>query len=235
MEPGFQKVCTKCKAMKAGEEYHKGRSLGGLFLWCIPCEKIYHQEKFKNRPARAILPIPDTKLCAKCKAVKSGTEFNAGRGADGRHIWCRECTSEATRTRHEASKLLAIDKDSPKTCCVCGVQRVFSDFNAGYGTPDGKNPRCKHCESDYKVKRKFGLSKAQYDSLLESQGGVCAICSSPPAGKRLAVDHSHLTGEIRKLLCSRCNTGLGLFGDSPESLKKAAEYLISFLTTQPST
>jgi hypothetical protein len=64
------------------------------------------------------------------------------------------------------------------------------------------------------------------------QEGLCAICGKPETAqgkhsvvKSLAVDHDHETGEIRGLLCSRCNNGIGHFGDNVELMKKAIEYL----------
>jgi hypothetical protein len=58
--------------------------------------------------------------------------------------------------------------------------------------------------------------------MFKAQSGKCAIC-----GKRkpLGVDHCHVTGKIRKLICIKCNTGIGMFGDSPVLIKKALEYL----------
>jgi hypothetical protein len=65
--------------------------------------------------------------------------------------------------------------------------------------------------------------------------GVCDICGNPettlgPTGKvkLLAIDHDHLTGKVRGLLCARCNQGIGLFSDSPERLEKAIGYLRRF-------
>ena len=52
----------------------------------------------------------------------------------------------------------------------------------------------------------------QYEQLLLSQGGVCAICEDKPTPKRkLSVDHEHQTGRVRGLLCTRCNMGIGYF------------------------
>ena len=57
-------------------------------------------------------------------------------------------------------------------------------------------------------------------------GGVCAICGGVSTdGRRLAVDHDHITKDVRGLLCQPCNVGLGVFGDSPEVLRLAADYL----------
>lgn len=73
---------------------------------------------------------------------------------------------------------------------------------------------------------KYGVTQEQYDEMVERQNGVCAICSSPPkAAKALSVDHDHNTGSVRGLLCDPCNLGLGLLGDSLQSLQAAVEYL----------
>lgn len=59
---------------------------------------------------------------------------------------------------------------------------------------------------EYHLKRKYGITKEQYNSLLEKQNGCCAICDKDCLkGIRLAVDHDHHTNEIRGLLCSYCN------------------------------
>jgi hypothetical protein len=73
---------------------------------------------------------------------------------------------------------------------------------------------------------KFGLTMAEYDALLHQQGGTCAICKrTDSAGRHLAVDHNHNTDEVRGLLCSNCNPGIGYFNDSPALLRAAIDYL----------
>lgn len=69
------------------------------------------------------------------------------------------------------------------------------------------------------------LTEEQYQSRLERQGGVCAICGEKPKNGRLAIDHIHGTSKVRGLLCSSCNTGLGHFKDDPERLASAIVYL----------
>lgn len=76
------------------------------------------------------------------------------------------------------------------------------------------------------LKLNWGLTIADYDEMLENQNGQCAICGTEDFGsKRGAVDHNHKTGEIRGILCSKCNQGLGLFNDDVESLNSAIQYL----------
>jgi hypothetical protein len=82
------------------------------------------------------------------------------------------------------------------------------------------------------IRSRYGLSKDQYDALLERQGGVCVGCGLLPRGGgkgnangKLFVDHDHETDDIRGLLCQGCNAAVGLVYDSPSTLRKLAAYL----------
>ena len=80
-------------------------------------------------------------------------------------------------------------------------------------------------------KRNYGLSQADYDLMLQSQGGVCAICGSREVGSSAGhhpdffVDHDHGTGAVRGLLCHPCNVGIGCFQDNIGRLEAAVRYL----------
>jgi hypothetical protein len=77
-----------------------------------------------------------------------------------------------------------------------------------------------------RLARAYGLTKEDVDSMLDAQGGACAICAADrPAGKGWHVDHCHKTGDVRGILCSRCNVGIGMLGDDVERMLAAAEYL----------
>ena len=81
------------------------------------------------------------------------------------------------------------------------------------------------------LRRKFGMTLEEYQVLLDRQGGVCAICQSPPEKKALAVDHKHdESNAIRGLLCECCNRGLGLFRENPMNFFRAVAYLAGCLT-----
>jgi hypothetical protein len=82
------------------------------------------------------------------------------------------------------------------------------------------------------LKRTFGITLDQYNSMLEQQRGLCAICFHPEkcksisgGQKALSVDHCHKSGIVRGLLCDRCNRGMGLLRDDPSVLKNAINYL----------
>ena len=78
----------------------------------------------------------------------------------------------------------------------------------------------------YRLRHYYGLGSLGYARLVADQGGVCALCGRPPSdGKPLCVDHDHVTGRIRGLLCTNCNTGLGKFFDDADVLRQAAQYI----------
>lgn len=80
------------------------------------------------------------------------------------------------------------------------------------------------------IMRLYGLGHDVYGALLETQGYQCAICSKPlTVGRKNGpqVDHDHSSRDVRGILCGSCNYGLGCFGDSPERLESALNYLAS--------
>ena len=80
------------------------------------------------------------------------------------------------------------------------------------------------------VKRcaRYGLSPEQFIDKYERQERCCAICCSEINIVDSAIDHNHVTGEFRGILCKQCNRALGMFKDSPTILKNALEYLESY-------
>ena len=78
---------------------------------------------------------------------------------------------------------------------------------------------------DAQLRAKYSITEEIYEKILVTQKGVCAICGNHQRYKRLAVDHSHKTGQVRGLLCENCNRGLGRFFDSTFRLRNAANYL----------
>lgn len=132
-----------------------------------------------------------------------------------------------------------------KTCTRCKVLLTLDYFHS-YKDPFGNPKRrtiCKNCRSidqkerykknpekhrTYIYKTKYGITIEEYDQMVVEQGGRCKICGTNTPNchhKRFVVDHNHTTCEVRGLLCSTCNTGLGNFFDNPDTLLKAAQYL----------
>ena len=83
--------------------------------------------------------------------------------------------------------------------------------------------------ADAARKRRYGLTPADIQAMREQQGDKCPICCNGLGeGRSCCVDHCHKTGRVRQLLCSKCNSGLGMFKENLESMQRAIAYLERF-------
>jgi len=85
--------------------------------------------------------------------------------------------------------------------------------------------RARRSKHNTHLKKAYGITIENYDSILESQGGRCAICKGGTSKRHFAVDHNHRNGNVRGLLCARCNTGLARFMDSITTIRRAVRYM----------
>lgn len=116
----------------------------------------------------------------------------------------------------------------PINCCsICLKEKPISEFyvkDRSTGRPDAT---CKACRIIKQREKTLGVTQDDYLRMLTEQQGRCGICNKRLYSKRykaFAVDHCHTTGRIRGLLCTKCNTGLGLFCDDPIALQRAIEW-----------
>ena len=104
------------------------------------------------------------------------------------------------------------------------LRRKYLKYRKKYIEIGKKNySKNKRKVKDYALRQKYGISIEEYEQMLATQGGRCAICGE--SSKRLVVDHCHETGSVRSLLCNRCNLSLGAFEDNVDILMSAIEYL----------
>ena len=107
-------------------------------------------------------------------------------------------------------------------CSAC--KQAHADYQRAYTKARGGTDYFR--ERD--LQALFGMTVAEYDQMDAAQLGQCKICGVHKRHiyrKRLVVDHDHETGQVRGLLCNKCNQGLGLLGDNEEALRKALSYL----------
>lgn len=88
-----------------------------------------------------------------------------------------------------------------------------------------RKARARRSAHNSHLKKTYGITYEDYETLLAAQGGACAICKGGTSKRHFAVDHNHKTGAVRGLLCARCNSGLAKFMDKVENVERALEYM----------
>jgi hypothetical protein len=151
------------------------------------------------------------KTCTKCGQTKPPEAFHkSAKYKGGLDCHCRECKKARHVAYYAANRGAVLAR------------------NRGWALKN--KARAAECNRNAAYMRTHGITSAQRDAMAESQANRCAICGCPKPkhggrGQVLHIDHDHVTGKLRGLLCFECNTGLGKFGDSPERLELAATYL----------
>lgn len=142
------------------------------------------------------------------------------------YLSCKKCKS--------LSRKLSVQRYKAKNTYVeksCEIHGALSFDNIYICKSD--YPICRSCYYEKRHLKRHGLDRQSYLELLESQDNVCKICGGletkrKPGSeqmRRMSVDHNHKTGEIRGILCSKCNTMIGLSLERPDVLRKAAVYI----------
>ena len=134
-----------------------------------------------------------------------------------------------------------------KTCTACKETKDTGLFVADHRIQSGIGSKCKACmavinkrnrelrgttdtERNTRYQKTYGITLERYENMLMEQDNQCAGCGKTEQEnkKRLAVDHCHKTGKIRKLLCHHCNIALGLVNDDEDILISLLSYLREF-------
>jgi hypothetical protein len=124
-----------------------------------------------------------------------------------------------------------IRPDGTKLCGRCGEFKDATRFCRYKRTQSNLTSQCKDCMRKDNLRSRFGITPEDFSRMQQEQEGVCAICKQPETIKRnghvqaLSVDHCHVSGKIRKLLCSRCNHILGQIEESIDILESMITYL----------
>lgn len=161
--------------------------------------------------------IDGTKRCGKCEVWKPVDDFYRNKNsATGLASWCRDCMRSSRKADLRRGR-----KQSPEKW-----KAYRARYHAKY--PD-------RIKAGYRKQnmRKYGVTIEWYEQKMLEQDGRCRICRQPETAvekrtglaKGLAVDHCHVSSKARGLLCTRCNTALGLLQDNPDLLRAAANYL----------
>lgn len=209
------RTCIECGSAFRGQT-RKCSGCQAVERRCISCGDVFTSRYLKCKPCRISPGICEIAECANPKMP--------GRGA-------KLCEEHRDGVRLRKAERLRN--------AICNMPGCTEPKRTGT-TPGGRRRPYRYCEKHSaeapwresiqvvrrKRERDYGLTHDEYMALLEEQGGVCAICGSAEDGDRsLSVDHDHVTGAVRGLLCNRCNPMLGYARDSITVLNAAIAYL----------
>jgi Recombination endonuclease VII len=204
------KKCFYCKIDKPVTSYSICRKTkDGLYSTCKECTSIRGKEKresghkFVSRARKIELGLISSITCTLCNTRKLTSEYNVHDS-----YRCIECNkkrqSDSYYADHERSKEKKKENSKKRYFSSVEVRRKFY------------------------LKSKFNISSEDYNEMLVKSNHACEICEKPDATNRhLSVDHNHITGIVRGLLCTRCNAAIGSLNTDigVELLQNAIEYI----------
>lgn len=192
------------------------------------------------------------KKCSGCKQIKAVSMFPRARN-NKRDSRCKRCMADRTRAWYYKNR---------EAVLVRRREKWLENLAENQAKAAAYRPRYKERAKEYgkryylrvrhirleknratHLKRAYGLTTEDYDRMFNEQSGLCAICSKPEraghtrgkdARSRLAVDHDHVTGTVRGLLCLRCNHALERLETEPMWHQSALDYLARHAATKRS-
>lgn len=197
--------------------------------------------------SRARDDIGDLRRCRDCGEWKHIDEFHKSpRRPSGRGSYCQPCFNERSKASYakrvktlqgrEVNKARVVPEGF-KHCPDCNEDKPLTDFPRNRADSTGYAAYCKPCHNKrgrdskmrnhggsraYHLKHRYGITEEEVRGIIMAQRGGCGICGAPDPEH---VDHDHVTGEVRGILCFNCNGGLGQFKDNIATMRNAIDYL----------
>ena len=202
-------------------------------------------KKAVNEVSNSSKNQPESKTCRHCGQTKPLNDFARNSGLpDGHGIYCRSCFAVRYRAYREKKaagegREIRVRREVPdgyRWCPDCQTMKPLEEFPRNKSGRQGRGGYCKPCHNakgkatyerlyggtrEYHLRRRYGLTSAEVNAMIEAQGGTCAVCTGPAQH----VDHDHATGEVRGILCFNCNQALGNARDDVQVLRGLARYL----------
>lgn len=188
--------------------------------------------------------------CKRCYVDKPIEEFTNSYGKV--NVACNNCRQTANeynrvireggignRQKFKNLRIAAIKRGN-FICATCKDEKPIEQFykiEKGHAEYFGLSCSCRTCSlirgRKSKIKKRYNLTEQEHIALYNSQEGKCAICDTPikfESNKEDRnsignVDHCHITGKVRGMLCNDCNRGMGFLKDDPEIVMKVYKYL----------
>lgn len=205
-------TCSRCRETKPLDDFSPSYR-GKKGTWCRACFAEYNSG---NRQRSA---PPEPRPCAHCGAIYT-PQIDRGK-------YCSPTCKQSA---------LYWKRNPPveQRCAECGVavggkrRDVVYCSNACARRAKAKRPGYSEMRRNGHLKSLYGITHDEYEAMLARQKGRCAICGAdtPRAAKpHFAVDHDHVTGQVRGVLCHPCNTGIGQLQDDPNVIAAALKYV----------
>jgi len=198
------KKCNRCGQIKPKEQFYKStKRKDGKESLCKECCNL-RTKKWRTENKR--------------RYNETNREYRAAK-RENRYVPQKEGARlrDFCKNGHDMS----IYRKRNKAGNFCSLCRAIK---AGEFRKNNSDRFKKYCRKS-KVKRAYGITPEEITSMLQKQGG-CAICGTNNFnGRGPSVDHNHTTGEIRGILCTNCNTGIGMFKDNLENMGRAIAYI----------
>lgn len=177
-----------------------------------------------TKPAPNIkYPVVDgMKICSKCKVNKSVDNFSIRKEMKSKYnSICKECN------KHHRTIVVGDHKRKMSLEWYhANIDRARKDKRDYYwANLEKSRDRVKR----YSLMVNFGISLEEYQNMLKNQDYKCAICKDPPSdNKCLSVDHNHITGQVRGLLCTKCNSAIAYLKEDKSIIQNALSYLTKY-------
>jgi hypothetical protein len=239
LESDGYRTCPDCGERKPASEFAaKSRTADGLHTYCRPCNnartiasavRVHGTVRSQLLMTRYGLTADQVDAmiakqsgtCAICHTKAAEHVDHDHATGEVRGVLCFTCNVGLGQFRdnetflHNAAQYLLRELEPLPTDPLPDLPLLPS------GEP--RLPRTGRSEAAIRhLDRKYGLTERELAEILAVQCGVCVICLTGPPEH---VDHDHVTGEVRGILCSGCNSGLGSFGDDPDRVWAALGYL----------
>lgn len=194
--------------------------------WCKECARAYYKawreanpEREAAKKARYVARHPES--------IRQYYRRNKQRMDARSRKWALEHRDKAREyTRRSYQKHLQKRRKYTQRYNAANrhKRKEYRDANVG---------RVQDYHRRYHLKTTFGISSEQYEAIATAQGNACAICGAPPPTKaargggpgRLAIDHDHVSGAVRGLLCLLCNSALARMESVEGWHERALRYL----------
>lgn len=161
----------------------------------------------------------ETKRCTACNEVKATELFYATRkNKEGRMPQCIECTKQRNKHSYIRNKETRLNY---RKSYYENNKEVIREKQKKY------NDQHKDRKRDLVYQKTYGITLDSYLKMVVDQDCSCAICNTHQNNldRRLHVDHNHINGKVRSLLCHNCNTAIGLMKEDTTLLQKMIDYL----------